>query len=239
MGGRGGSREAGQWPNLREGERAIGSGERRGLFLVFEGVEGAGKSTQVRRLAAWCEANGVPVLVTREPGGTTLGEEIRRLLLDGGDVPARSELLLYLAARAALVETIVRPALKAGRVVVADRFELSTLAYQGFGRDLGLEQVRQINAFATGGLRPDLTLLLELDPARGRARRAGSATGPDRIEREADEFHRRVASAYDQLATRDETVVRIDASHDAHVIEAEIRRVLCERHPETFPNPQG
>lgn len=215
-------------------ERDVSEGG--GLFLVFEGVEGAGKSTQVRRLAAWCEEHGVPVLVTREPGGTAVGEEIRRALLDGGDVPPRSELLLYLAARAALVETVIRPALRDGRVVIADRYELSTLAYQGFGRDLGLEEVRALNAFATRGLAPDLTLLLALDPAEGRARRRSPR---DRLEREAGEFHDRVAAAYATLAEGDPGVVRIDARGTEDAVAEAVRGTLRTRFPETFPDGSG
>jgi dTMP kinase len=204
---------------------------------VFEGVEGAGKSTQVRRLADWCEARGVRALVTREPGGTSLGEEIRRALLHGGAVPARSELLLYLAARAALVDAVIQPALGGGTVVIADRYELSTLAYQGFGRDLALSDVKALNAFATGGLRPDLTLLLEVTPEAGRSRNA--ARQPDRIEREAEAFHARVAAAYDHLAAADAAVVRIDGSADTDTVARAIRAALVERYPETFADGLG
>lgn len=223
----------------REGSPTIGDRERRGLFLVFEGVEGSGKSTQVRRLAAWCEAAGVPVLVTREPGGTALGEQIRRVLLEGGDVPPRSELLLYLAARAALVDGVVRPALAEGTVVLADRYELSTLAYQGYGRDLALDEVRSLNTFATAGMRPDATVFLDLDPAQGRARRAAAGWSRDRMEREADAFHDRVATAYRALAAGDEAILRVDARGGEDEVEAAIRDSLRVRFPETFPDRVG
>jgi dTMP kinase len=210
-----------------------------GLFLVLEGVEGAGKSTQSRRLSAWCESAGVKAVFTREPGGTALGEQIRRLLLEGGDVPPRSELLLLLAARAALVDEVIRPALEAGQVVCADRYELSTLAYQGYGRDLALREVRALNAFATGGLRPDLTIVLDLPPVVGRERKESAAAGVDRIEREADTFHARVAEGYRTLAQNEPAVVCIDASGAADAVEQAILDVLRQRFPETFPNRVG
>ena len=210
-----------------------------GLFLVLEGVEGAGKSTQARRLALWCEAAGVNAVFTREPGGTALGEQIRRLLLDGGDVPARSELLLLLAARAALLDEVIRPALAAGRVVIADRYELSTLAYQGYGRDLALREVRALNAFATGGLRPDLTIVLDLPPEVGRERKESAAAGIDRIEREADAFHARVAEGYRTLAQTEPTVVSVDAGGEADRVQRAILDILRERFPETFPDREG
>ncbi len=137
----------------------------RGLFLAFEGVEGSGKTTQVRLLSDHLRARGREVVVAREPGSTPLGERVRETVLAdlGLRVPARSELFLMLAARAAFVEQVVLPALDAGRVVIADRFELSTLAYQGKGRGLPLEEVRGCNRFATGGVAPDATLFLDLD----------------------------------------------------------------------------
>jgi dTMP kinase len=206
---------------------------------VLEGVEGAGKSTQARRLAAWCGAAGVNAVFTREPGGTALGEQIRRLLLDGGDVPPRSELLLMLAARAALVDEVIRPALGAGRVVIADRYELSTLAYQGYGRDLALREVRALNAFATGGLRADLTIVLDLPPVVGRERKESAAAGIDRIEREADTFHARVAEGYRALAQTEPAVVCLDASGPVDVVQHAILDVLRERFLETFPDREG
>lgn len=214
---------------------AARAGKPGGLFLVFEGVEGSGKSTQVERLAARCRAAGRTVVVTREPGGTPLGEEMRRLLLHGDEVPPRSELLLYLAARAALVDGVVKPALERGAVVIADRFELSTLAYQGFGRDLALEDVAALNAFATAGLKPDATVLLDLDPAAGRARRAAAGADRDRIEREPDHFHERVARAYRELSAQDPTVLRIEARGTVDEVEAAVIAVLRSRFPETFP----
>ena len=174
---------------------AIAGGRRRGLFLVLEGVEGAGKSTQARRLAGWCDAAGIAAHLTREPGGTVLGEQIRQLLLDGGEIPPRSELLLMLAARAALVDEVIRPALAAERVVIADRYELSTLAYQGYGRDLAMREIRALNEFATGGIHPDLTILLDLPSTEGRERKEAASAGVDRIERETEAFQDKCESS--------------------------------------------
>lgn len=210
-----------------------------GNFIVLEGIEGSGKSTQARRLADWLEARGLPCLLTREPGGTALGEEIRKLLLHGGPVPALAELLLMLAARAALLEEVVRPALAEGRIVVADRYSLSTMAYQGHGRGLDLEQVRTAIALATGGLVPDVTVLLEVPQAVGAARRATSRPGADRIERAGAAFHDRVAGAYRLLAETEPGIVRVDGEGAEAVVAARIRAALGARFPETFTERPG
>ena len=209
-----------------------------GLFLAFEGVEGSGKTTQVARLAAWLGARGVEVVVAREPGSTPLGERVRETVLGVGlDVPPRSELFLMLAARAAFVEQVVRPAVAAGRVVIADRFELSTLAYQGAGRGLPLDEVAACNRFATGGLSPDATLLLDMDAEVGAARQREAGKTADRMEREEAEFHRKVAAAYRELAGRVAGIVRVDADAGAAVVESRIREALAARFPRTFGGP--
>lgn len=207
-----------------------------GLFLAFEGVEGAGKSTQVARLAAYLEKEGLSVVVAREPGSTPLGERIRATVLGEGDlsVPPVAELFLMLAARAAFVDQVVKPALGAGKIVLADRFELSTLAYQGAGRGLGLEDIRQCNRLATGGLAPDLTLLLDLEPEAGRQRQRLSAKVPDRIERQNSAFHERVACGYHELAAFVGGLVRIDAEGGIDEVHARVRAELERRFPETF-----
>jgi dTMP kinase len=210
-----------------------------GIFVVLEGVEGSGKSTQTKLLARWLSEAGVAHCVTREPGGTPVGEEIRRVLLHGGDMPARTELLLYLAARAALVEQVVRPALQSGEVVIADRFELSTFAYQAHGRGLPLDAVRAANAIATGGLRPDLTIVLELPPEVGAARRAATGTAADRIERAGAAFHQAVSRAYGLLSEQEANVVAVAGEAGPNVVHSAIRRVLESRFPETFPHAQG
>lgn len=207
----------------------------RGFFLVLEGVEGAGKTTQARLLSRWLEERAIPHRVAREPGGTPVGEAIRRMLLDarGVEIPAETELLLMLAARAAFVRDVVRPTLERGAVMVADRFELSTLAYQGLGRGLGLDAVRQLNAFATGGVRPDLTLLLDLPVPMGLARQADSGKVRDRIEEEGRSFLEVVREAYRTLAAQDDSVRVVEASGG----ELEIQRALQEILMIELPRP--
>jgi dTMP kinase len=181
----------------------------RGRFITFEGGEGCGKSTQVVRLAAALEERGLKVLLTREPGGTRLSELIRTLLKDEAEDPPvdRAELLLFLAARAQLVRNVIAPALEAGTWVVSDRFSDSTVAYQGYGRGLPVDFVRQANDFACEGLRPDLTFLLDLDPEtaerRMRGREAATNTSADRIERAGSGFHARLRRGFLELAAAD------------------------------------
>lgn len=211
----------------------------RGVFIAFEGPEGAGKSTQVRLLERWLEERGHEPLLTREPGGTPVAEEVRRILLESDALSARTELLLMLASRSALVESVIRPALRAGRVVVTDRFHLSTLAYQGHGRGLPFEEVETMNRFATGGLEPDVTILLDVDPSVGASRKAAAGAGPDRIERAGDAFHRKVAEAYRLLAEGDHGIERLDASGPPDAVHGAVVRVLRERFPETFDPVPG
>jgi dTMP kinase len=179
-----------------------------GRLIAFEGVEGAGKSTQLGLLRQALEGRGGPsagrpreVVVAREPGGTPAGERVRSLLLDPAvELHPRAEALLFAAARAELVEEVIRPALERGAVVLCDRYLDSSLAYQGGARGLGLGPVTEVNRFATGGVLPDLVVLLDLDPAAGLARRAGDR---DRIEAQDLDFHRRVRSAFRDLAAAD------------------------------------
>lgn len=191
----------------------------RGKFITFEGGEGCGKSTQVKRLQAALEREGVETLLTREPGGTWLSEQIRHLIKDQEtDAPCdRSELLLFLAARAQLVKNVIRPALERGVWVISDRFSDSTLAYQGYGRGLPLDVLRLANDFACDGLKPDLTLLLDVSPevSRERMRRRESATNTsaDRIEKAGDGFHARLRGGFAALAKAEpERIVTIDAN---------------------------
>lgn len=210
-----------------------------GRFIVLEGVEGSGKTTQVALLGQRLSGMSVAHRLTREPGGTAVGEQIRSVLLHGGPVPAEAELLLMLAARAAHVHEVVRPALAAGEIVVCDRYELSTFAYQGIGRDLGLERVKQLNDFATSGVRPDLTIVVDVGPELGAARRTLSRPEKDRIERESAGFHARVAEAYRLLAAKEPGVMLVDGTPPANVVHREIMRVLALRFPETFAYYEG
>lgn len=208
------------------------------MFLVLEGVEGSGKSTQARLLGQWLTGHGVPHVLTREPGGTTVGEEIRQILLHGHEMPAESELLLMNAARAVFVREVVKPALAAGKIVIADRFYHSSIAYQGYGRGLPLDQVRAVCRFATGGLEPDLTILLDVPVELGESRRA-TRSGPDRIERAGTEFHRKVGEAYRLLPGTEEGVERVSGEGQPEVVQDRLRRLLIERFPETFPESMG
>ena len=176
-----------------------------GKFITFEGPEGSGKTTHVRLLKTFLEARGVEVVVTREPGGTRLGEEIRNLLQhDQDDSPvARTEVLLFLACRAQHVERHIRPALESGKWVLCDRFEDSTMAYQGYARGFDLALLDRMNHFAADGLRPDLTVLLDVSPETSRARLAARSAKPDRIESERDEFHVKVRDGFLDLARKE------------------------------------
>jgi dTMP kinase len=207
-----------------------------GLFLAFEGVEGSGKSTQAGLLAERLRASGVGVVLAREPGSTPLGERIRALALAeaGMPVPPKSELFLMLAARVAFVEQVVKPGLAENRVVIADRFELSTLAYQGAGRGIPLDEIVRCNRLATGGVSPHATVLLELPPEDGARRQFAAAKKPDRMEGEAREFHQRVARGYGELADRVEGLVRIDASGTIPEVRDRVEAALAARFSETF-----
>jgi dTMP kinase len=196
-------------------------GVSRGRLITVEGLDGAGKTTLVAGLARLLGEQGVDVLVLREPGGVELSERIRELVKDPAlTVDPRAEALLYAAARAQLVAEQLEPLLADGRWVLLDRFVDSSLAYQGAGRGLGVEEVRALNAFATGGLRPDRTLLLRVDPAVGRERIAGRE--PDRLEREQASFFAAIAAAYDELAAAEpERFAVIDAGRTADEVLAE------------------
>jgi dTMP kinase len=192
-----------------------------GLFITFEGGEGSGKSTQIERLAARLTARGVAAVRTREPGGTPLGEGVRDLLLDPARRPsAMTEALLLESARAELVATVIRPALAAGSVVLCDRYDDSTLAYQGGGRGLDDVTLRALNRAATGGLVPALTLLFDLDPVLGLERRTRAPGPTNRLDREPLEFHVRVRRRYLELAAAEPGRWRvIDASADPDGLE--------------------
>jgi dTMP kinase len=199
----------------------------RGLFVTFEGVEGAGKTTRSAALSSSLAALGIEAVHTREPGGPPLAERIRDVLLDPSlEVPARAELMLYLASRAANVELVVEPALARGAVVVCERFDDATVAYQAYGRGLDPERVRAACAFATGGLEPDLTILLDLDPEAGMARLATRRGGCDRIEMESLAFHRRVRGGYLEIAGSSPRCVVLDASLPGGELDARILDIV-------------
>ena len=201
-----------------------------GLFLSFEGGEGSGKSTQIDRLAARLRRRGLDPVVTREPGGTPLGEGARALLLDHAHRPEpQTEVFLLEAARCELVARVIRPALASGRVVLCDRFDDSTLAYQGGGRGLDADTLLRLNRFATGGLKPGLTFLFDLDPSVGLARRAGAGDA-NRLDLESEGFHRRVRERYLELALREpDRFVVLDAGAAPEALEASIAGAVESR----------
>lgn len=203
-----------------------------GRFISFEGVDGSGKTTQALRLAGRLRERGLQVVVAVEPGGTAVGEKIRAILLDkrNSELTAETELLLYFASRAQNVAEVIRPALARGEVVISDRYTDSTIAYQGYGRGLGEQVVRQLHRLACGDLWPDLTLLLDLEPEVGlqRARERGAL---DRMDQQTREFHRRVRQGYLDLAAREPgRILVIDARGDvgavAAAVEAAVDRLI-------------
>jgi dTMP kinase len=213
---------------------------KRGLFLVVEGVEGAGKTTQVELLSRWMSSTGIRHLTTREPGGTPVGEALRSLVLNRTDLELtpESELLLILAARAAFVKEVVRPALERGDVVLSDRYDLSTFAYQGWGRGLDLDAVRRLSAFATGGLSPDLYLLLDVAVREGAARQRLQGKGTDRFEGQGEAFLSRVRDGYLSLAESEPSVHLLDATGTSDAVHKRVKTLLQARFPETFLFPE-
>ncbi|MFD1211568.1 dTMP kinase [Arthrobacter sp. GCM10027362] len=176
-----------------------------GVFIAFEGGDGAGKSTQAAALQQRLQAAGRTVLRTREPGGTPVGEKLRALVLEHGhgSIDPRTEALIFAASRAAHVHQVIRPALERGEVVICDRYMDSSIAYQGAGRGLGLAEVRSLNLWATEAMLPDVTVLLDVDPEQGRHRRTAQDAAEDRLESEPDDFHARIRGAFLELAAAD------------------------------------
>jgi dTMP kinase len=204
----------------------------RGLFLSLDGIDGTGKSTQCRLLADWLRREGHDVVTCREPGGTVVGDEVRHLLLHhGAEISLPCELFLFMASRAQLTAEIIVPALDAGKVVLSDRYLLANVVYQGHAGGLDPALVWQIGALATGGLEPDLTLVLDLPIEVARARRSGAA---DRIERRGADYHQRVREGFlTEARQRPERIVVVDASPAVEVVHSrlceEVRRVLEAR----------
>ena len=206
----------------------------RGLFITFEGMDGSGKTTQMRRLAARLRARGRTVLETAEPGGTAIGKKIRHILLDAAnqELSPTAELLLYFASRAQNVDETILPALARGEIVLADRFTDSSLVYQGCGRGLGAETVLALDRVACRGLEPDLTLLVDIDVetslARARARNSAQPNSETRMDEQAVEFHRKVYEAYHALAAREPQRLKlIDGRAGRDDVEREIWTVVA------------
>lgn len=200
-----------------------------GLFLTFEGMDGSGKTTQMKRLAERLRACGRTVLETAEPGGTPIGQQIRRILLDpaNGALAPAAELLLYFAARAQNVEQWIVPALDAGQIVLSDRFTDSTLVYQGVGRGLGEEAVRTLHRIGCHGLQPDLTLFLDIDWETSLHRARNRKEGADRMEGQAAAFYQRVRGAYASLAAAESNRIRvIDARDDVEAVAGRVWKVV-------------
>ena len=203
-----------------------------GFFLTFEGPDGGGKSTQIQALADDLRSLGRAVWLTREPGGSAIGEEIRSLLHDlrHREMQPRAEILLYSASRAQLVGQEIRPRLERGEIVLCDRYADSTLAYQGYGHGLDLDTLRRITAFATGGLTPHLTLLFDLDPEVGLRRRQAGGVEWNRLDDYDLAFHQRVRAGYHALAQAEpQRWVMLDATLERAALQAEVRRVVLQR----------
>lgn len=204
-----------------------------GLFITFEGTEGSGKSTQIALFADYLASQGRKVMLTREPGGTPIGDQIRKVLLDPANrtLDATAELLLYAASRAQHLKEVIRPARDAGKIVLCDRFSDATLAYQGYGRGLDREMIRTLDRMVTGGMRPDLTLLLDIDTTTGLARAHGrnfssGLEGEARFENEDAAFHIRVRQGYLALAAEEPDRIRVvDASRPPDQVQKAIREI--------------
>ena len=204
-----------------------------GRLIVFEGVEGCGKTSQIQLCCQWLQSLGVSVVVTREPGGTELGLDLRRLLLEKSEnkpVAEVTELLLYAADRAQHVAQELKPNLGLGKYILCDRYTDSTIAYQGYGRGLNMNLINQLNYIATGGLESDLTIWLDVDVEVGLARKRGDEAGLDRIEQETIAFHQRVQQGYAQLAASyPSRIVRLDGSLSKEAVQKQIQEIIGDR----------
>ncbi len=201
------------------------------MFITFEGPDGSGKTTQINPLSDYLTEKGYSVLITREPGGTTIGDQIRKVLADlkNTGMHPRSETLLFLAARAQLVEEVIKPHLKKDFIVLCDRYADSTMAYQGYGHQNDLDQIKSLIDFATGGLKPDLTLLFDMDVEEGLKRKAQGSEW-NRLDAYSLAFHRRVREGYHIMAESEpERWVKIEAGQSPEEIQATIREIVQER----------
>jgi len=217
-----------QWSRRSEGMPRL-------PFITFEGSEGSGKSTQADKLASHFQRCGIPYILTREPGGTPIGESIRDLLQfapHNSDMTSETELLLFEASRSQLVREVIKPALERGKCVIADRFFDSTSVYQGAARKLNREVIERLNAFAVGDCNPDITFVLDVDAATADARMQREPRKADRMEQQPAEFYERVRKGYRELAAHEsKRIVLIDGTHDIDEIEAEILKTLDARFP--------
>ena len=203
------------------------------MFITLEGPDGSGKSSQISPLADFLRQQGYPVLTTREPGGTPISDQVRTVLLNRMENQAmhpRTEILLFLAARAQLVEEVIRPRLAAGEIVLSDRYANSTLAYQGYGHGVDCDLLRQLLDFATGCLWPDLTILLDVDVETGLRRRLSGGGEWNRLDAYAVAFHQRVRQGYHALAQRDpQRWVTVDGNRPLDEVQADLRRIITTR----------
>lgn len=200
----------------------------RGIFITMEGGDGAGKSTQIKNIKEYFEEKGYDVVVTREPGGTSISEKLREILLDkeNSEMEPVTEMLIYAAGRAQIVRELIVPAVEGGSVVICDRFVDSSIAYQAYGRELG-DQVALVNSYATAGLEPDITFFMDIDPELGRTRIGTGRKAYDRLELEKMDFHRRVYEGYIRLWEENrDRIVRIDASQPVEAVSADIHAAL-------------
>ncbi len=216
------------------------------LFVTFEGPDGSGKTTQMQLLADWLRGRGFDVLTTREPGGTSIGDQIRAILHDpkNADMRPATEALLFSASRAQIVDQVIRPALERGQIVLCDRYADSTMAYQGYGHGLDLDALRAITAFATGGLTPDLTIYLDLDVEEGlRRKRAAYEAGQSewtRMDQMEVDFHRRVREGYLRMAAAEpERWLVLDARRPIEEVQALIRAKVEEKLTERLPRAEA
>ncbi|WP_340020652.1 dTMP kinase [Paenibacillus sp. FSL K6-1096] len=207
--------------------------KREGFFITLEGGDGSGKTTILGRVAAYLQNHSMPYIITREPGGIEIAEKIRSIILDPAHtaMDARTEALLYAAARSQHLAEVVEPALEQGITVLCDRFVDSSLVYQGVARGLGIEAVREINRFATGGRMPDLTFYLDVDPEVGLSRIAANhGREVNRLDLESLEFHQKVKAGYEQvIAAEQQRIVVLDANRPIHMVEQELVQVLKDR----------
>ncbi len=211
---------------------------KKGLFIAFEGPEGCGKSTQARLIAEDLRSNGYEVILTVEPGGTALGEKIRDVLLEKDDVPINgyAELFLFEADRAQHIQEVIKPAVEEGKIVITDRFNLATFAYQGYGLGMDMAIIEKVDAASTGGIAPGMTILLDIDAETG-LRRAGSVGSPDRMEKRSVEFHERVHAGYLTIAKKDPENIKVvkvkDTAGETHGEIKDLVYDLVERYKRT------